>query len=480
LDSAVPTVRSFSADFEPLRLIAQFPEAYPGLLESSAPIGTLTCRASTSNAPASGGRFDILPMSSGECLRLDGHRRLSGPHSAGADGFLSALESWWQSLRHMSSAAPLPFTGGWLLYLGYELSAEIEPRLRLPPSADSVMALAIRAPAAWIRDRASGCAWLIAEPGSEALLEQFEDHVRRIAALPAASSAARPSTGVRGGGFEIHEENPAQFLNAVSRSLEYIAAGDVYQTNLSRQWQVRSETPLDPVSIYERLRSTNPSPFAGMMRYGSFSLMSSSPERLLSIRGGIVSTRPIAGTRPRGTSPETDAALIESLLSNEKERAEHVMLIDLERNDLGRVCVGGTVRVDEYMSVETYAHVHHIVSNVSGRLGEAVSPVQVIRALFPGGTITGCPKVRCMEIIAELEGTGRGAYTGSIGYLNRDGSCDLNILIRTLTAEAGARGASALTFRAGAGIVADSSPAQELAETRAKAKGMLRALETVS
>jgi anthranilate synthase component 1 len=215
-----------------------------------------------------------------------------------------------------------------------------------------------------------------------------------------------------------------------------------------------------------------------MMRQGDFYVMSSSPERLLSIRGGIAATRPIAGTRPRGTSPETDAALVESLLHNDKERAEHVMLIDLERNDLGRVCVGGTVRVDEYMVLETYAHVHHIVSNVSGRLREGLSPMQVIRALFPGGTITGCPKVRCMEIIAELEGTGRGAYTGSIGYVNRDGSCDLNILIRTLTAGgAGAGGAGPITFRAGAGVVADSIPAQELAETRAKAKGMLRALD---
>jgi anthranilate synthase component I len=148
------------------------------------------------------------------------------------------------------------------------------------------------------------------------------------------------------------------------------------------------------------------------------------------------------------------------------------MLIDLERNDLGRVCIGGSVHVDEYMSVETYAHVHHIVSNVSGRLRSDVSPIAVIRALFPGGTITGCPKIRCMQIIAELEGCGRGAYTGSIGYLNRDGSCDFNILIRTITAVG-----AALKFRAGAGIVADSVPAQELAETRAKAEGLLRALE---
>ncbi len=167
------------------------------------------------------------------------------------------------------------------------------------------------------------------------------------------------------------------------------------------------------------------------------------------------------------------------------------MLIDLERNDLGRVCVGGTVRVDEYMALESYAHVHHIVSNVSGRLRDDLSPIQAIRALFPGGTITGCPKVRCMEIIAELEGGGRGAYTGSLGYLNRDGSGDLNILIRTLTAHIDEPAAPApgrvgetqppiakIRFRAGAGIVADSRPSQELAETRAKALGLLRALES--
>jgi anthranilate synthase component 1 len=148
------------------------------------------------------------------------------------------------------------------------------------------------------------------------------------------------------------------------------------------------------------------------------------------------------------------------------------MLIDLERNDLGRVCIGGSVQVDEYMSIETYAHVHHIVSNVRGRLRNAVSPTDVIRALFPGGTITGCPKIRCMQIIAELEDCGRGAYTGSIGYLNRDGSCDFNILIRTITAQG-----TSFKFRAGAGVVADSVPAQELAETRAKAEGLLRALD---
>ena len=199
--------------------------------------------------------------------------------------------------------------------------------------------------------------------------------------------------------------------------------------------------------------------------------MCSSPERLVSVRGGIASTRPIAGTRARSPHSGADAAQAAALLANDKERAEHVMLIDLERNDLGRVCRGGSVQVDEYMTLESYPHVHHIVSNVRGRLRAEVSPVDVLRALFPGGTITGCPKVRCMQIIAELEGAGRGAYTGSLGYLNRDGSCDLNILIRTLSACN-----DRLELRAGAGIVADSEPWAELAETRAKARGLLDAL----
>lgn len=417
-------------------------------------------------AAGSGSRFDILPIANGECLRLGSDRRLSGPHSQGdpgphSGGFLAALERWWSASRVPETVSPLPFIGGWLLYLGYELASEIEPRLRLPPSEDPVVALAIRAPAAWIRDRATRAAWLVAEPGYDGLLDEFAQRAGQLSGAPAPLAAA----------FEIEEDEPEIFLRSVRRGLEYIAAGDVYQTNLSRGWRGRAVGPADPVDVYRRLRATNPSPFAALLRHEGFALLSSSPERLVSIRGNTVSTRPIAGTRPRGATPEKDAALIRSLLDNEKERAEHVMLIDLERNDLGRVCAGGSVRVDEYMSVETYAHVHHIVSNVSGRLRTDVSPIGVIRALFPGGTITGCPKVRCMEIIAELEGVGRGAYTGSIGYLNRDGSCDLNILIRTITAQGGL-----FKLRAGAGIVADSNPAQELAETRAKAEGLLRAL----
>ena len=192
----------------------------------------------------------------------------------------------------------------------------------------------------------------------------------------------------------------------------------------------------------------------------------------MSVRDGRVSTRPIAGTRPRSADAGQDRRLLEELVAHPKERAEHVMLIDLERNDLGRVCQPGSVHVDEMMVIESYAHVHHIVSNVSGDLLDDVTPGQVIAAVFPGGTITGCPKVRCMEIINELENAPRGAYTGSFGYLNRDGSMDLNILIRTIVTHDGRA-----SFRAGSGIVADSEPLAELEETRAKAKGLLEAFE---
>jgi anthranilate synthase component 1 len=270
----------------------------------------------------------------------------------------------------------------------------------------------------------------------------------------------------------IDEESPDVFLASVKRTLEYIRAGDVFQVNLSRPWEATLSRPCAPATLYERLRRANPAPFAGLvtLREGS-AIISSSPERLVKVSGGRIYTRPIAGTYPRSDEPERDARWSRDLLRHPKERAEHVMLIDLERNDLGRVCRTGSVTVDEFMVLESYRHVHHIVSAVSGVLREDVTPAQVIRAVFPGGTITGCPKVRCMEIIAELEGNPRAAYTGSIGYINRDGSMDLNILIRTIV-QLDAR----LSLRAGAGIVADSRPRRELEETRAKAKGMLRAL----
>jgi anthranilate synthase component I len=252
-----------------------------------------------------------------------------------------------------------------------------------------------------------------------------------------------------------------------------VRAGDIYQANLSRRWDVSlaGDAPSRAAALYRRLCAANPAPFAALAQWDGVAILSSSPERLLRVAGRRVDTRPIAGTRPRSRRPGGDLSEMSELAAHPKERAEHVMLIDLERNDLGRVCEAGSVQVDELMIIESYQHVHHIVSNVSGRLRADVTPIGALRAVFPGGTITGCPKFRCMQIIAELEGEGRGAYTGSLGYLTRDGSLDLNILIRTMT-----QSGPELSFRAGAGIVADSDPLRELEETRAKARGLLAAL----
>ena len=364
----------------------------------------------------------------------------------------------------MRTVDALPFAGGWFLYLGYELAAQVEPTLRLPRSRRA-SAFAWRMRGAIVRDRESGRAWVAAEDDVRAALTRQAG--QDMAELPSADGplATAPVCGA------VEEDDPARYLRMVEAALEAIGRGDVYQANLSRGWRAKLARGADDIALYRRLRDANPAPFAGIAQLPGFSVLSSSPERLLRIAGGIASTRPIAGTRPRGRDATSDAALQADLRLNEKERAEHVMLVDLERNDLGRICRAGSVHVDEYMTIESYAHVHHIVSNVRGELAEGVSPGQAIAAVFPGGTITGCPKVRCMQLLADLEGEPRDAYTGSMGYLGIDGSLDLNILIRTITVERGL-----IEFRTGAGIVADSQPQAELEETRAKARGLLRAL----
>lgn len=403
------------------------------------------------------GRFDILfAHPAGQLVA-----------STTSERFLPALDRWWQ--RERATAAPLdaspqlPFSGGWLVYLGYELAGQVEPRLRLPQPTVGPIAQAIRIPAAVVHEHDSGRCWIVAEPDVAGLIPRIAADLQRVARLPDVREELVDST--------VAEDDPRGYLDAVARALEYIAAGDVYQANLSRGWRATLRAGVQPHHVYRRLRQTNPGPFSGVAQLDGMAVISSSPERLVSVRDGTVTTRPIAGTRPRGADPAADLALARELHAHPKERAEHVMLIDLERNDLGRVCEAGTVHVDEFMTIESYSHVHHIVSNVCGRLRAEVTPGNVLAAVFPGGTITGCPKIRCMEIIAELEGAARGAYTGSLGYLNRDGSMDMNILIRSLQLSG-----RDLTLRAGAGIVADSIPERELEETRAKARGVLRAL----
>ena len=437
-----------------LRLHERHPDRYPVLLES---VG----------GPPDLGRYDVLLAMPGDRLLLGADGSLEGARPmAPRQGFLAALDAWWRAERRQVALHNVePFAGGWFLYLGYELAQEIEPRLRLPQSRHA-RALAWRMRGAVVRDRISGEVALHAETGAA---EQMRSELRAdVDALPGPASA--DSTG-RAGVLAVEEEAPEIFLRGVERILDAIGRGDVYQANLSRGWCAQWPVDCNAAGLYRRLRDANPAPFSGIARLPGFTLLSSSPERLVRVRGRVASTRPIAGTRPRGDSAATDARLRTELRLNEKERAEHVMLVDLERNDLGRICRGGSVQVDEYMTTETYATVHHIVSNVRGELRDAVTPGEIVAAMFPGGTITGCPKVRCMELLAEVEGTPRDAYTGSMGYLGCDGSLDLNILIRTLVCSE-----RRIEFRTGAGIVADSRPEFELAETRAKARGLLRAL----
>jgi anthranilate synthase component 1 len=428
------------------------PARYPLLLESSA-------------AGTAQGRWDLLLATSGESLTLsatDNVVRRDDGSEAGTD-FLSALDGDWRRQRTPRDEPRWPFRGGWALFLGYELAAQVEPILSLPQARGKLpVAIALRCPAAVLRDRATGETALVAEAAHADMLDTLEADCARAAGLAPLAPWQPPDSVV--------EDDPADFTDGVRRILDYLAAGDLFQVNLSRAWRAGFTPPLDPAALFARLRSHNPAPFAGLFAGDGWAVVSASPERLVSVRGDVVETRPIAGTRPR-FSGDDDGARMRELVGHPKERAEHVMLIDLERNDLGRVCAPGSVEVDELMTVESYAHVHHIVSNVRGRLREGVTPGEVMRAVFPGGTITGCPKVRCMQVIAELERAGRGAYTGAFGWLNRDGDLDLNILIRS----AGIEGRH-LRFRTGAGIVADSDPLRELEETRAKARGMLRAL----
>jgi anthranilate synthase component 1 len=299
----------------------------------------------------------------------------------------------------------------------------------------------------------------------DAMAQRLARHMDRphLADDPGAGAVAQPVAAQS-------NMTPEQFMAAVSRAKEYIAAGDAIQVVLSQR--LRKPLRAEPFEVYRALRSLNPSPYMYYLSYGDLKIIGSSPERLVSEEGGEVITRPIAGSRPRGATAQEDAALVADLLADEKECAEHIMLVDLGRNDIGRVCEPGTVEVDKLMSVERYSHVSHMVSNVRGRLAAGKDQFDVLRACFPAGTVSGAPKIRAMEIIDELEPTRRGPYAGAIGYFSFSGNMDTAITIRTIVA----KGDTAYV-QAGAGIVADSVPEREYQETMNKAMALLRALD---
>ncbi|UTH72694.1 aminodeoxychorismate synthase component I [Chromobacterium sp. IIBBL 290-4] len=404
-------------------------------------------------------RFPYLMQSSGDkgwdMLLMQRERRVY----MGGEGqaFLDEVRAF--KPQPVSNPHQLPFVGGWFVYLAYDLLSEFEPHV--PQALPDTFPLAVwaRTPAAVLVDRARQEAWLVGETADE-----WHALERLVSQCPLFTPSAIALAG-------LEEDPPEWYTEAVTRLKSYIYEGDVFQVNISRGWRAELAEGIAAPDLYAALRRANPAPFSALADFGEAQIVSSSPERLVRVRDGWAETRPIAGTHPRSQDPAEDAALKKRLITSIKERAEHVMLIDLERNDLGRISKPGTVEVNELMAVASYAYVHHIESNVRGKLRDDVAPADVLRALFPGGTITGCPKVRTMQIIRELENSARRAYTGSLGYLNRDGSMDFNILIRSFMQEG-----SQLRFRAGGGIVADSDPERELMETRHKARGLLRAL----
>jgi len=376
---------------------------------------------------------------------------------------------------------------GLMGFLSYDLNRWIE-RLPSPPSSERSVPelLWLGMQVVVLVDHLEERSWLlsIVDPHSPQPLawrdaiEALEEAETRLIALgypeaPLAGTDAMTGLALPGPCALAATSTQADFEGMVLRALEYIRAGDIFQANVSQRftasWRGQAFT------LYQALRRINPSPFSCFLSCRDLTVVSCSPERLVRVQEGRVDTRPIAGTRPRGATPVEDAVNSLDLLLSEKERAEHIMLVDLARNDLGRVAVAGSVAVDELMTLEDYSHVIHIVSGVSGVLRPGVDAVDVIRAVFPGGTITGCPKVRCMEIIRELEPVARGLYTGSLGYIGFDGTMDLNIAIRTIVMHG-----DRLSFHVGAGIVADSEPEREYQETLAKAGALMGALRAVS
>ncbi len=431
------------------------------------------------------GRYSFLTAAPASVLRTRGGG--AGPNALAQAGTLLA--------RYRTAPIPdlPPFQGGLAGYLAYDFGGVLE---RLPPSRYDDLQLpdALLGLYDWVIawDHRADRAWII----STGLPEEGEGRqrraaerlawVRRILAGPAggASGRARPvhPLGAPAPSYPVGPLTLGNaiglrssfthrgYLDAVTRVRDYIIAGDIFQANLSQRFEAPLEE--DPWPFYRRLREVNPAPFAAYLEFDGVAIASASPERFLQVDpDGRVETRPIKGTRPRGVSPEHDAALSQALHDSAKDRAENLMIVDLLRNDLSRVCLPGSVRVSELFALEGYRTVHHLVSTVTGQLAPGRTATDLLAAAFPGGSITGAPKVRAMEIIAELEPSRRGVYCGSIGYLSVTGAADTSIVIRTIVALGGRA-----YFSAGGGIVVDSDPEQEYQETLHKARALITAL----
>ena len=420
-----------------------------------------------------GGRYNIVGLNPVAVIRGKGetlHISESGKETIKRGNPLDLMQEYMEQWKTDYNPEYPPFQGGAIGYFSYDCIRYIE---KLPSLAEDDIDIPdiffLLFDDVFVYDQKEQVLWVITH-----YVDEYEEAKERLNEWKSLWMTEAPEVTVP---FESPEKKSeavafteAGFMKAVECIQEYIGAGDVFQVNLSTRQERTLQT--HPLEIYTSLREINPSPYMGYLELGDFQIVSGSPELLIKKQGTEVSTRPIAGTRSRGADEQEDEELARELIENEKERAEHVMLVDLERNDLGRVCKYGTVEVDEFMVIEKYSHVMHIVSNVRGEVEEDKDAFDLVKAVFPGGTITGAPKIRTMEIIEELEPVRRGIYTGSIGWIGYSGDTELNIVIRTLLAKDGKA-----HVQAGAGIVIDSNPENEYKESLKKAIALWRAKE---
>lgn len=426
------------------------------------------------------GRYSIIGLPAKCVLKFFGNRyRVLDEGKIVEEGETADPLEFVESFRKRFRAAPVPmplrFSGGLVGYFGYDTVRYIEPKLSGATKKDILGTpdiLMMVSEELAVFDNLSGKLFVIAYADAEEK-DAFAKAARRLEELnrklrsPVRIPEYRPNSSSPEPVSEIGEK---AFLEAVDRSKQYIVEGDIMQVQISQRITLPFDAP--PINLYRALRAINPSPYMFYFELEDFHIVGASPEILVRQDRDTITVRPIAGTRPRGATPEQDRELEEDLLSDPKERAEHLMLIDLGRNDIGRVAQTGSVKVTEKMVVERYSHVMHIVSNVEGKIREGMSAIELLKATFPAGTVTGTPKVRSMEIIDELEPTKRGIYAGAVGYIGFNGNMDLAIAIRTAVIKDGT-----LNVQAAAGIVADSIPENEWMETKNKARAVLRAAE---
>jgi para-aminobenzoate synthetase component 1 len=401
-------------------------------------------------------------------IGFDPERTLTATADVDTFAELKALLEEYQ----LDYAGELPFIGGAVGFFGYELRHQVEllPKeaiddVRIPDSFFGIYDGAV------VVDHLLNKVHL-ASPGFFGDPEKWVDETEKVILTAEGMDFPVPHSGL------VDEARPkltanmtkAYYLDAIARIKEYIRSGDIYQVNMTQRFQCSMES--SPYDLYTRLRNINPAPFAAYIDFGMGQLLSSSPERFLQIRNGKVQTRPIKGTRPRGVTKQEDSVNRQELLESEKDRAELLMIVDLMRNDLGRVCKTGSVKVTEMYHIEDYSTVFQLVSTVEGELEDGIHALDCIKAAFPGGSITGAPKIRAMEIIDEIEPTQRNIYTGSIGYIGFNGDTDLNIVIRTILQKG-----DTVYFQVGGGIVWDSDAEMEYEETLVKAKALIEALQ---